>query len=121
MGGPGSGRKKQLPACGYYSTLARKNYRMWINMRARCNPNYAKLNPRGNNYHKKGIKVCKEWEESYDTFRAWVKEKQKNFSGSWDRATLDRIDNSKGYNPENCQFLDRSDHQAKSNKERRAS
>lgn len=76
-------------------------YKVWIDMKNRCN------NPNNHNYTrygKKGIKVCKEWEEDYKKFYNWAiengyKENQQK------KYTIDRIDNSKGYNPKNCRLL----------------
>ena len=75
-------------------------YKVWIDMRNRCNnPN----NRRYKRYGLKGIKVCKEW-DNYLTFYEWAilngyKENTKK------KYTVDRIDNSKGYCPENCRLL----------------
>jgi hypothetical protein len=44
------------------------------------------------------IKVCKAWQENFEVFYEWAKDKIS------DGLSLDRIDNKKGYSPQNCRF-----------------
>ena len=50
-------------------------------------------------YFEKGIIVCDEW-KSYTIFKIWALS-----NGFKEDLQLDRIDNSKGYNPNNCRFV----------------
>lgn len=78
---------------GYESRI----YRIWMGMKQRCNnPNAGKYPIYGG----RGIKVCKEWEKSYQAFKKWAL-----LSGYSDNLTLDRIDNDKGYEPLNCRWV----------------
>ena len=54
------------------------------------------------NYGARGIKVCDEWQGSdgLDRFYRWAMS-----HGYKKGLTLDRIDNNKGYSPDNCQFV----------------
>ena len=63
-------------------------------------------------YTAKNITVCKRWLDSFDNFK---EDMQDTF---FEHAQLDRIENSKGYSKDNCQWLNSSEHGTKSCKER---
>jgi hypothetical protein len=50
-------------------------------------------------YVSKGIEVCDEWAESYGSFKSWALS-----NGYTDSLTLDRIDGSGNYEPDNCRW-----------------
>jgi hypothetical protein len=52
-------------------------------------------------YHDKGIRVCEEWVNDKLLFIEWAID-----NGYTDDCNvIDRIDNSKGYSPDNCRFV----------------
>lgn len=76
-------------------------YRIWLNMKQQCN------NPNNKDYvhyGNRGIKVCTEWESSFDSFRDWAIE-----NGYTAELTLDRENNDRGYSPDNCRWVTRKE------------
>lgn len=79
-------------------------YGIWKNMKRRCNsPN----DKRYETYGEKGIKVCKEWSDSYQSFKEWAYANGYDDSAEFQKCTLDRIDNDGDYEPSNCRWVDK--------------
>lgn len=54
-------------------------------------------------YQGKGIKLCSDWITNPESFFQWC------FDNGWEPGlALDRIDSSKDYSPDNCQFIAKS-------------
>lgn len=75
-------------------------YEIWDGMRKRCdNPNIE----RHSSYYDKGITYCDEWND-FLNFKQWAEE-----NGYDDSLTLERKNNSCGYNPDNCCWIPKSE------------
>lgn len=74
-------------------------YMVWGTLVQRCtnpkNKGYA-------NYGGRGITLCDEWRNNYATFRDWAVS-----NGYAHGLLIERIDNNKGYSPQNCTFSTR--------------
>lgn len=74
---------------------------IFCEMRQRCyNPNIEAYKF----YGAKGIKVCDEWLNNPKTFNDWAIN-----NGYQDGLTIDRIDETKNYCPENCHWITQSE------------
>lgn len=84
-------------------------YGVWEQMRSRCNnPN----NKRYKNYGALGVTVCTEWSD-YGAFREWAfangYEPAAAGAKRGERLSIDRIDPTEGYSPDNCRWVTVSD------------
>ena len=98
--------KNGTKSCGCFTSKRTHNLtrhplaKTWYNMKNRCyNPKFTRYK----DYGGRGITVCEEWLDIRN-FVDWVENKSNWAEG----LTLDRIDNDKGYTPDNCTFSTRT-------------
>lgn len=77
-------------------------YIIWKGMKSRCSPTSIVGSKW---YSDKGISVCEEWENDFPAFKKWALENGYDYSKSRKEQQIDRIDNSKGYSPDNCRLV----------------
>lgn len=92
--------KKRLTTHGMKKT---RLYRTWVNMKARCN------NPKDRcfgSYGGRGIKVCGEWEKSFQSFYDWAMS-----HGYTEELTIERKNVNGNYEPSNCCWITMTEQQ----------
>lgn len=78
-------------------------YRVWAGIKNRC------YNEKASNYKyygAKGITMCSEWKNSFEKFHDWAFENGYDETANAQSCTIDRIDITKGYYPDNCRWVD---------------
>ena len=75
-------------------------YAVYLRMMERCGHSKGASECNLRNYRDRGITVCDLWQKSPLDFGDWL------FSQGWHKGLqLDRIDNDKGYSPDNCRVV----------------
>lgn len=87
------------------SKTSTRLYQTRAAMIQRC---YNKNNPGYKYYGGKGVKVCQEWLNDFEIFREWALA-----NGYTDELTIDRENSSGDYEPDNCQFVTKSENSKK--------
>lgn len=90
----------------------KKLYHVWEGMVQRC---YNKNSKLFKWYGSRGILICDAWRQDPREFIKWAEQ-----AGYAEGMTIDRINNLKGYCPDNCQWLSRVDNLNKDRDKRKS-
>ena len=71
-------------------------YRIYFGMRTRC---YNKTDHTYKYYGARGISICDDWLNSFESFEKWAVE-----NGYSEELSIDRINNDGNYEPNNCRW-----------------
>lgn len=100
-----------IKSCGCYGRVALLNaiythrgchtrlYGVWSNMKNRC------YNPKVSGYKHyggRGISVCQEWMNDFESFRSWAYSTGYDDSAPYMKCTIERNDVNGNYEPSNC-------------------
>lgn len=72
-------------------------HHIWMGMKARC---LCTTNKSYSSYGGRGITICKNWIDSFESFHTWALD-----NGYEDTLILDRINNDGNYEPSNCRWV----------------
>lgn len=92
------GKAARISANTTHGETHSRLYRIYCDIRTRC---YCPTHKSYHNYGGRGIFVCDEWlgDNGAENFIKWARS-----NGYADNLSIDRIDNSKGYSPDNCKW-----------------
>lgn len=106
-------RSGHTKSCGCYKNekIKKLNYktgmsssRLYLTHRNMLNRCYREDDDMYRIYGERGITVCDEWrgDHGFENFLAWSME-----NGYKEGLSIDRIDNNRGYSPDNCRWVDK--------------
>ena len=80
-----------------------KLYDTWRHMKERC---YYEKCEEYAQWGGRGIKICDEWLNDYNTFKQWSLDNGFDYNKKGHELTIDRINVDRDYSPKNCRWVD---------------
>lgn len=94
-------RERIIKQSTRHGLVTHRLYSIFSGMKTRC---YNNKQISYQSYGAKGITICDEWLNDFKTFYDWAMA-----NGYQDNLSINRIDNNKGYYPENCEWATKED------------
>lgn len=91
--------KKYSNGFDFHNSAHKRLYMIWFDMKRRC---YQSQNKRYDRYGARGIAVCEEWKDDFQSFFDWSMR-----NGYDETLSIDRIDMNGDYTPTNCRWVDK--------------